>query len=188
MYSYLDIVKKAYSKGGTEKVMWQSVQRISDMLEGLKEDPAHKDFVEDFLLKEKVEMFGGHYNEEMAYKVVGNMKPAILIKEDKIVNVSDLNAYMKDMGLTPKVVYDTVKEQEKAVIATFAEKGMKVPLIPEDYTVFDFYVCMAEKLDHNWNTINGDMAKGAMLVYEALSDHDGGTRKVWDNTKHYLEY
>lgn len=188
MYNYLDIVKKSYSKGGTEKVMWESVQRISDMLETLKEDSAHKDFVEDFLLKEKVEMFGGHYNEEMAYKVVENMKPAILIKEDKIVNVSDLNAYMKDMGLTPEKVYNAVKATEESIVNAYSAKGMKAPSIPEEYNAFDFYVCMAEKLDHNWNTINGDMSKGAMLVYEALSDHDGGTRKVWDNTKHYLEY
>lgn len=146
-------------------------------MEKVKEDENHKEMIDNYLDMTNAEAIG-HFNQNLAMQVVSKMKPILH---------TDLNEFMKEKGLTPDVVFKAVKDVEKDTIDTYAKKDIKLPCIPEEYNKFDYYVCMAEKLDHNYVTIGDDLNKGALLVYEGLSDYDGGTRKVWDRTKHYLE-
>lgn len=170
--TYYDIIRKS---DGDKALMWQEVKRISDFLETAKE--THKELVESFLSRTECEL-SGHFNEELAKIVVSRMKPIMGV---------ELNSFMEKEGLTPEAIWSLVNDVEQETIDKYAET-VKLPNIPKEYNKFDYYVCMAEKLDHNYATIDEDMAKGALLVYEALSDYDGGTRKVWDKMKHYLDY
>lgn len=172
--TYYEIIKQM---NGDKNTMWNEVRRISNLLESVRKDPGHSELIENYLTITEIEA-SGHYNEELAYKVVENMDP---------IFTTNLKKYMDSKGLTPKKVYDTVKAIEKNTIASYAQKGLTIPQIHEEYNMYDFYVCMADKLDHHYATIGEDTAKGALLVYESLSNHDGSTRYVWDKTKKYLD-
>lgn len=173
MMTYYEIIK---NMKGDEKMMWNEVRRLSELFETLKKDEAHAEIIENYLMMTESEMTG-HYNEELAYCSVIGMKPFF---------TDNLKAYMDSKGLTPEKVYETVKAVEKATMTAYSQKGLTIPAIHEEYNMYDYYVCMADKLDHHYATIGEDMAKGALLVYESLSDYDGSTRKVWDNTKKYI--
>lgn len=172
--TYYEIIK---NMKGDKETMWREVYRISQLLESVRSDEAHKDLIEGYLMITEAEM-SGHYNEELAYKVVEKMNP---------VFTTNLKNYMDSKGLTIKKVYDTVKTVEKNIINAYAQKGLEIPPIHEEYNMYDYYVCMADKLDHHYASIGEDINKGALLVYESLSNHDGSTRYIWDKTKKYLD-
>lgn len=172
--TFLEIVK---SGNGNYSIMWDIVELTSNLLEEVRKNPNHKKMIEDFLMISEAHMCG-HYNEELAMLAVAGMKP---------LHISDLNRYMTEKGLSPEKVYEAVRNIESIKMSEYMQKGIKLPPIPKEYNMYDYYVCMASKIDHNYITIGEDMTNGAVLVYESLSDHDGGTRKVWDKTHKYIK-
>lgn len=71
---YKKMIEEAQAKGlGSEKIMWQSVGDIDEMLCTLKEE--HPDKYWKFIRKQHGLLYGNHYTEDFAKWDVEQMKP-----------------------------------------------------------------------------------------------------------------
>lgn len=71
---YKEMIEEAQRKGVTsDKIMWQSVDDLDDMLCELKRD--HPEKYWKFIRKQHGIMYNNHYNEEFARWDVEHMKP-----------------------------------------------------------------------------------------------------------------
>lgn len=175
--TYYDIVKEGK---GSEKAMWESVERISGFLEEVsKINPSIKKEVDLIKIETMGDMLGGHFTEEGAKYALSEMKPVILMKDDKVVNMGMWD-YMYDLELTPTQVAKAVQASYIKAKDKLAPLGKLAPIIPVAYNDWDKFVTMAMVLADNPMTISGDITKGAMLTYEYLSDPDSEDHKIWE--------
>lgn len=71
---YKKMIEEAQAKGlGSEKVMWQSVGEIDDMLCIMKKE--HPEMYWKFVRKQHGLLYNNHYTEDFAMWDVGQMKP-----------------------------------------------------------------------------------------------------------------
>lgn len=74
MIMYKKMIQSAKAQGlANEKVMWQSIEDVEELLELIKEE--HPDEYWEFLRKQHGKLFNGHYDEVFAKYDVERLKP-----------------------------------------------------------------------------------------------------------------
>jgi len=179
--TYYDIVKK---ENGSKEAMWKSVNRMSEFLEEVSTmSPSMKEKVDKIKIETHGDMLNGHFFEDGAEYALSQMKPVILMKDDKPVN-STMWDYMYDTGLTPNAVHKAIESSYMVAKEKLAKLGKQAPVVPPSVNEWDMFVTMAMILADNPISVSGDITKGAMLSYEYLSDPDGEDSKIWNYIMH----
>lgn len=159
--TYKELVKANVSKfRGDEKVMWASIDKVSDLLEQIKE--AHPKLYWAFMREQHEAMFGKHFNEAYAKWQVEQMH------------------HKGDDGKNYKGEHWSI-EATNSVLSKYRSK------VPSAYNEWDFYVALnAQYHDYclwarrqfpdDYETAIIEMA----LAFWFMDEDWMGNTKVWD--------
>ena len=152
MMTYKKMVHYAKAAGvANEKVMWESIESVSELLEEIKE--AHPQIYWDFMRKQHGIMYGGHYDELFAMYDV------------------EMLSYTDKTGAKKTGAHWTVDQIEAATA------GMRHPA---GTTKWDKYVAYnAAYADLGKVLEEGDVLKAGHALYFADEDW-GSDTKIWD--------
>ena len=150
------MMEEAKAKGLTsEKMMWESVDEVQDMLCVLKMEHPHKYW--KFIRKTHGTLYNGHYTEEFARHDVDHIH------------------YTNKKGEKKEGEYWSVEQIEEAT------KGMS---FPSGVKKWDKYVAFnAFKADTGKELEDAEVLKAGYLFYFADEDwdeKDGSATKIWD--------
>lgn len=152
MMTYRKMVDAAKAAGvANEKIMWNSIDAFSELLEELRESHPHKYW--EFMREQHGIMFGGHYDELFA-----------------MYDVSELEYTDRD-GKKHKGGHWTVDQIESATAGMRFQSGV---------TKWDKYVAFnAAYSDLMKEYDEAEIIKSAYLTYFADEDW-GDNSKIWD--------
>lgn len=152
MYTYKDMVEKAQEHGVTnEKIMWESIDSLSDMLCVMRKE--HPDKYWAFMREQHGLMYGNHYDQEFAEWDVDHIN------------------YTNRAGEKKSGAYWTAEQIEQATAS------MK---FPAGTTKWDKYVAFNNAYaDYNRKFEDGDVLEIGYLMFFADEDW-GSNTKIWE--------
>lgn len=160
--TYYELITQ-YAAGKGEKTMWAATQRVSEFLEGVKQE--YHDEVEKLLRDTYAAMCGPHYNEEMAMARIEQM-------------------YYKDSSGNVHRAPNWTREQYRASYEHYRGK-----IKDSSYTCWDWAVAIEMKYTDNacllrrwFPSATEDELKGKaveMALVFLNDDDDGEGGKIW---------